>query len=215
MKCIIVANGIIKEYGYLKQLIDHSDMLVCADGGSRHLRKVDILPDIVIGDLDSMSISDRNFLENRNIKIIQYPRRKAASDTELAVMWAMENRADEITLTGTTGERLDHTLANIFLMKKIAAKGIPCRMIDDNNEIYLISDKIRLKGNQGDLVSVIPLTEKVSGLTLTGLEYSLEDAEIFMGSSIGISNYLTGNEACISIKTGLLAVIKSKDRDHT
>lgn len=211
MKCVIVANGIIKNYGYLKQIIEHSDMVVCADGGSRHLRKVNILPDIVIGDLDSMSQADRVFFENRNVQIIRYPVRKDASDTELAVAWAMENKADDITLTGTSGKRLDHTLANIFLMKQIAAKRIACRMVDDHNEIYLISDEIRLKGSPGDLVSIIPVTEKVSGLTLAGLEYSLEDAEIFMGTSIGISNCFTGNKAFISIKTGLLAVIKSKD----
>ena len=211
MRCIIIANGIIKNYDYLKNLLSRSDVLVCADGGTRHLRKINVAPDIVIGDLDSINLKDRNFLAEKRVKIIQYPKKKDFSDTELAVAWAIENKADYITLIGTTGDRLDHTMSNIFLMKKIADKGIACRMIDDHNEIYLVSKSINLKGEPGDLLSIIPVTEKATGLTLKGLEYPLENAEISMGSSMGISNCFINNQAQIEIKTGLILVTKSKD----
>ncbi len=211
MKCIIIANGFIKDYERLGELIRQSDMLVCADGGARHFRKMNIPPDIIIGDLDSIDQNDRCFLEDSGVEIIKYPRKKDMSDTQLAVEWAIENKADDITLTGTTGNRLDHTLANIFLLKTISEKGVSCKMIDDYNEIYLVSDNIRLKGCPGDLLSIIPITEKAQGITLKGLEYPLYNAEISMGSSIGISNCFTGYEAIISIKKGILLIIKSQD----
>ncbi len=211
MKCIIIANGFIKDYERLGELIRQSDMLVCADGGARHFRKMNIPPDIIIGDLDSIDQNDRCFLEDSGVEIIKYPRKKDMSDTQLAVEWAIENKADDITLTGTTGNRLDHTLANIFLLKTISEKGVSCKMIDDYNEIYLVSDNIRLKGCPGDLLSIIPITEKTQGITLKGLEYPLYNAEISMGSSIGISNCFTGYEAIISIKKGILLIIKSQD----
>ena len=211
MKCIIIANGIIKNYGYLRNLVNQSDVIVCADGGTKHLRKINITPDIVIGDLDSINSEDKNFLAEKRVKIIQYPEKKDFSDTELAVEWAIKNKADYITLTGTTGDRLDHTLSNIFLMKTISAQGVACRMIDDHNEIYLVSKIINLKGKPGDLLSIIPVTEKVTGLTLKGLEYPLENAGISMGSSMGISNCFADDQAQIKIKTGIILVTKSRD----
>ncbi len=211
MKCVIVANGIINNYRYLMALINQSDMLVCADGGVKHLRKLNILPDIVIGDLDSINHNDMRFLEKANVTILRYPRKKDVSDTELAAEWAVSNKADDITLTGTTGNRLDHTLANIFLLKTITDKGVICRMADDHNEIHIVSQYIRITGEPGDLISVIPVTEQVTGLTLKGLEYPLENARIFMGTSLGVSNCFVENQAIISLKTGMIAVIKSKD----
>ena len=211
MKCIIIANGMINNYQFLENLIKQSDILVCADGGTRHLREIKTAPDVVIGDLDSINHDDRCFLKNMDINIIQYPRKKDCSDTELAVEWAVKNKADYITLTGTTGNRLDHTLSNILLMKKITARGVGCRMVDEHNEIYLVSKKIQLKGMPGELLSIIPVTEKVTGLTLKGLEYPLYNAEVSMGSTMGISNCFAEKNAYISIKTGLIIVTKSKD----
>jgi len=211
MKYIIIGSGSIENDDLLTQVLARADRIVCADGGTGYLAENKIIPDMVIGDFDSIKDNARAFIQKNSIPVLKYPVKKDASDTELAVLWAMENRASEIIMMGTTGTRLDHTLANLFLMKKIALTGIRCRIIDDHNEIFPVLDTLTLKGKPGELLSIIPASEKVEGVTLTGVEYPLENAEISMGSSLGISNCFTRETATIKIKKGFLLVTKSRD----
>ena len=211
MKYIIIGSGSIENDDLLTQVLARADRIVCADGGTGYLAEKKIIPDMVIGDFDSIKDNALAFIQKNNVPVLKYPVKKDASDTELAVLWAMENRASEIIMMGTTGTRLDHTLANLFLMKKIALTGIRCRIIDDHNEIFPVLDTLTLKGKPGELLSIIPASEKVEGVTLTGVEYPLENAEISMGSSLGISNCFTRETATIKIKKGFLLVTKSRD----
>lgn len=211
MNFIIMASGTLKRYDYFARLIGRSDRVVAVDGGARHLRKMNIVPETAIGDFDSIDAESLAFLEKNNVAKIKHPRNKDASDTELAVHWAIGKGATSITLMGVTGTRLDHTMANIFLMRSIADAGIYCRIVDDNNEIYLVTNKIELTGNPGELLSLIPLTLTVRGITITGVDFPLNNADISMGSSLGVSNRFAGTKAQISIKEGMAAVTKSMD----
>ncbi|OQY02419.1 MAG: thiamine diphosphokinase [Desulfobacteraceae bacterium 4572_130] len=211
MKYIIIANGTIKQHNNLKKIINTSDIIICANGGSIHLKIMNIIPDIVIGDCDSISYESMTYFKKHKVKFIKYPRDKNYSDTELAILWAIKNKASDITIIGATGTRIDHTLANILLMKKIAEKKLSCKIIDNNNEIYCVIDEIKLKGEIGDLISIIPITEKVTGITTKGLKYPLINNEMIMGSSLGISNSFVENQAYIKIKKGILIITKSID----
>lgn len=211
MESIIIASGTLKRHDYFTRLIQRADLVVCADGGARHLRRMNLVPHVAIGDLDSIDTESRRFLETHHVPIIKHPQDKDATDTELAAQWAMDNGATELTFLGVTGTRLDHTLANILLLKPINATGTKCRIVDDNNEIYLVTDRIELHGTPGDHLSLIPLTETVKGVTITGVDFPLDKAEIPMGSSLGISNRFSGTKAQISIKNGMAAVTKSVD----
>ncbi|MCP4119626.1 MAG: thiamine diphosphokinase [Desulfobacteraceae bacterium] len=211
MESIIIASGTLKRHDYFSRLIRRADLVVCADGGARHLERMNLVPHVAIGDLDSIDTKSRRFLEKHHVPIIRHPKDKDATDTELAVQWAMEKGATELTLLGVTGTRMDHTLANILLLKSIGATGTKCRIIDDNNEIHLVTESLELEGSPGDHVSLIPLTETVKGVTIKGVDFPLDNAEIPMGSSLGISNRFSGTSAQISIKNGLLAVTKSVD----
>ena len=211
MKYIIIANGTINKHHNFKEFINNSDIIIGVNGGSRHLKTMDIIPDIIIGDCDSISYKNMVYFKKHKVKFIKYPRDKNYSDTELAILWAIKNQASDITIIGATGTRIDHTLSNIFLMKIIVAKRMPCKIIDDNNEIYFVIDQIKLKGKTGDLISIIPITEKVTGITTKGLKYSLVNAEMIMGSSLGISNVFLENQVYIKIKKGILIVTKSID----
>ncbi|MCK5096844.1 MAG: thiamine diphosphokinase, partial [Desulfobacteraceae bacterium] len=176
-----------------------------------HLKKMGILPHVIVGDFDSLSPQNKSFFKNNNIKIIKYPSEKDATDTELACEFAVGQECDDITFVGVTGSRLDHTIANIFLLKKLAAFKIKCRIIDDNNEIFLVTDKITLTREKKSFVSIIPLTETVEGVTTSGLKYPLTNAEIRSGTSLGVSNQFSDDKASISLKKGILLVTKSKD----
>ena len=211
MNYIVIASGTIGKYDYFASIIGLADKIVAADGGAGHLRKMNIAPDIAIGDLDSMDKETRIFLAQNKVPLITYPVDKDATDTELAVQWAIKNNARSITLLGVTGTRIDHTLANIFLLEKITRAGIVCKIVDDNNEIYLLIDKIEISGEPGEYLSVIPLTRSIKGVTISGVDFPLQNHTIPMGSSLGISNRFAGRTAYISIKNGMAIVTKSKD----
>ncbi|SLM33064.1 ThiN [Desulfamplus magnetovallimortis] len=222
LKCAIIANGIINNDVKLMNIVKEADIVVCADGGAKHLVRLGLFPDILMGDFDSI---DKTILENcikNRVELIQYPTSKDFSDTELSVMWAIDHGASEIILTGVTGQRMDHTLSNVFLLKKILKNGIKGYIVDDNNEIYLLSKRcfsyapeiskdICIKGKPGDLLSIIPLSETVTGITLKGLKYPIENACMEMGTSKGISNVFTEKNAMISIKEGSVLITKSID----
>ncbi len=211
MDCIIVASGNLLFTPRIERLLKEADLIVAADGGATHLKQMDIAPHVIIGDMDSIHPDTRCFFEKKGTPIIPHPSRKNQTDTDLCVEFAVKKGATTVTMIGVTGHRLDHTLANIFLLRRLCTLGVESRIIDANNEIYLVTDHLKLKGKKGDLLSVLPVSDEVTGLTLTGLEYPLEDAAISMGSSLGISNYFKKTWVTISVLTGVLLVTKSKD----
>jgi thiamine pyrophosphokinase len=211
MKCVIIANGDLEYSEKIIGIIREAGLVVCADGGIRHLKVLGLLPHIIIGDFDSALPEDKLYFKEKKIKFVSHPSRKNETDTELCVSWALLNHATDITLLGVTGTRLDHTLANVFLLKKLAGLGIPARIIDKHNTIHVITDQIELKGRPGDLLSLLPVAEKAAGITIKGLEYPLVDATLEMGSSLGISNVFKETTVLVSVREGILMVIQSKD----
>ncbi len=211
MKCVIVASGDLEYTKRITRTIESSGLIICADGGARHLRALRITPHVMMGDFDSIKKQDKQFFKDKQVEILSFPSKKNHTDSELCVNWAVDNGATDITLLGVTGTRIDHTLANIFLLKKLAQKNIPARIINQNNEIHAVVNSIRIDGRPGELLSIIPVTETVHGVTLKGLEYPLEDKEIPMGSSLGISNVFKEDVATVSIEKGILIVTKSRD----
>jgi thiamine pyrophosphokinase len=211
MRCVIIANGDLEYTTDIKKIIQDAALVICADGGARHFKALKMIPDVMIGDFDSILNDDRRFFKEKNVKMLSFPPEKDQTDSELCVSWALENNATDITLLGVTGSRLDHTLANIFLLKKLTLLNVPARIINKHNEIYVVKDFIELNGKPGELLSIIPLTQKVTGVTLKGLEYPLSNVTIEMGSSLGVSNCFKGTSASVFLKTGLLIVTKSKD----
>ncbi len=211
MKYVIIANGNLNYTEKIIGIIKNADFIIGADGGARHLKALGIIPDIMVGDFDSIQEQDRAFFENRHVQFMRFPEKKDHTDTELCVRWAVKNGATMITLLGVTGTRLDHTMANIFLLKMLDDLKISARIIDANNEIYIVTDKLTIKGYPGDIVSIIPASETVQGITLKGFEYPLDNARLEMGTSRGISNVLENSTASIQVGSGILIVTKSWD----
>nr|NJM03510.1 thiamine diphosphokinase [Desulfobacula sp.] len=211
MKCVIIANGDLEYSEKTAGIIRGAGLIVCADGGIRHLKALHIFPHAVIGDFDSALPEDKLYVEEKNIKMISHPSRKNETDTELCISWALLNHATDITLLGATGTRLDHTLANIYLLKKLALRGIPARIIDTHNTLCIVTSHMELKGRPGEFLSLLPITEKAAGVMIKGVEYPLEDATLEMGSSLGISNVFKETAACVTVREGALMVIQSRD----
>ncbi len=211
MKCLIVSNGTIKDYERLNDEFKQHQYIISVDGGTRHLCKIDKIPHVIIGDLDSISEEMIRYFQKQNVQFYKFPSRKDFTDTELAIKYAVSKKASEITIVGGIGTRLDHTLANIALLIPILDKGIKARILNEYNEIIAIDKHIELEGKIGEYLSILPYGTEVEGVTLTGLEYPLYNKKVHIGDSIGVSNRFIEPKATISIKKGYLLVIRSKD----
>ncbi|AOT68410.1 thiamine diphosphokinase [Geosporobacter ferrireducens] len=211
MRCAIVTNGNINDYDCTRAALLRHDFIICADGGIRHLFHMNLLPNLIVGDFDSIDGKYMKYLQEHNIDLCQFSERKDFTDTELAVQYAIARGSTEINFFGALGSRMDHTLANILLLVPLLQKGIRASIQDEHNHIWITSDELFLEGEVGDSVSILPLTPKVEGVTLNGLEYPLKDATIKMGQSIGVSNQFAVQHASITIKQGTILVIKAKD----
>lgn len=196
MRAVIIGNGTIENYSYIKSKIKADDFIICADGGLRHAHMMDIVPDIAIGDFDSSDKDER-------VKTYVYPTRKDFTDGELAVNYAIENGYEEIVLIAMSGTRLDHTITDITLLSKCEGA---C-LIDDHNEVRIVRTRLVLSGYKGKTLSIIPIFGNLEGITTRGLEYPLNGETLYFGESRGNSNVVIDDEFSISVTNGLGIVI--------
>ncbi len=211
MRGIIVSNGCIRDYNYTARYFEGVELVLCADGGAAHLKKLGVTPDILLGDFDSISIEDLEQYQNAGVQIMKFPAEKDMTDSELAVEIAIEKGCREIVLIGSMGTRFDHTLANIFLLKKMLDLGVAGTAADEYNEIRLIRESIHLNREPGMKVTLLPMSETVEGVTTKGLYYPLKDATLRKGSTWGVSNEFVESAASVTITSGELLVITSRD----
>lgn len=208
MKVLVVTNGIINDLNHLDQIIGNSDYVICADGAARYLTSLNIYPDLLVGDLDSINPNDLKQMRDRSVRIEKFPIDKDMTDTELAIEYALELNPIAITVVGALGLRWDHSLGNIMLLAKMIKTGVPCKIIDEKTEITIVDREIELEGNIGDTISLIPLANQVKKVTLEGLKYPLSNRNISFGSSLGISNVFVSKYVKITVKEGLLLVVR-------
>ena len=191
-----------------------SDIVIAADKGLDTCARSGIVPDIVLGDYDSTDMRGRvDELRSSGAYVEVYPAEKDFTDTEAAVMCALEKGAEEIVILGATGGRLDHFLANLDLCLLPLRRGVKCTIADERNEIQLLDAGITLRAEYaaGRYVSLLPFTDRVLGVTLTGMKYPLLDACLVRGSSLGVSNEMIGETARIDFREGILILVLSKD----
>lgn len=206
MRSIIFANG---EYGELAAYDDffkNDDLIICADGGANYAFELGVIPAIIIGDMDSILPEVKEHFFNTKIEIKKYPRRKDFTDTQLALNVAEEAGANEIIMLGTLGKRLDHTLANLYSCLNIARRNIQVIHFSPDCQIYLVNNKLEINGRTGDTVTILTLTEKSSGVCLSGFEYPLDNAVLENSRPYTVSNVLAGDKGLIRVDEGVLAV---------
>jgi thiamine pyrophosphokinase len=203
---ILVANGEASASPRIRTAIAAADRVVSVDGGSRMLAALNITPHLAVGDMDSTPPELLTRYRQAGVPLHLHPVRKDATDLELALDLALDADAAAITILGATGGRLDHTLGNLLLLERCLNRNIPSRIVDDNQTVYLTADNLEINGRPGDLLSIIPVSGDVGGVTLTGLEYPLQDAALPFSTSLGLSNVFTETKACIRIRSGRLLV---------
>lgn len=213
MSTLIVTGGNVNTE-FLKKILEENkfETIIAADKGLEALNKINVMPNYIIGDFDSVNKTTLNHYENKNIEITYLKPEKDFTDTHMAIKLAIEKRAKHITIIGATGTRMDHTLANIHVLNEALQNNVPTEIINENNRIMLTNKKAKLiKNTNYKYVSIIPLTTQIKGVTLKGFKYNVENAIINLGESIGVSNEQIEQEALIEIKEGIAILIYSKD----
>lgn len=182
------------------------------DRGALFLLRNDLRPNYALGDFDSVSAEEYMEICQKCKEIVSFDAvLKDYTDTELAFNWALGKRPGAIILLGALGNRFDHSLANVQLLIKGLKKGIGCRIIGEKNEIVIIDNSATIVKGRFTNVSLLPLSAQVTGVTLEGFQYPLNNATLMMGNSLAISNALKEETGSIDIESGLLLVIKSMD----
>lgn len=213
MKVLVFAAGQIHNYDRVKPLVGNHDLILCADGGVRHALVMGLTPDLVLGDFDSTDPELWAEVQARGIPVRRYRSEKDETDTELAIQEAVDRGADEILLLGATGDRLDHTIANLLLLPGLPPN-IHVTVADANNVIHLLREgaqQVRIQRMEGQYISLLPLSQEVVGIHTEGVKWPLQGATLRWGKSLGVSNQVVEEEAAISIEGGYLLVIQARD----
>jgi len=233
-KTLIITGGEINEQFLANEVKQNYETIIAADRGLETALKLNIHINHIIGDFDSLGTGLRDHIgdgvatsnwgqTSRNKKVPKCPvpfgtqihklnPEKDYTDTHMALKLAIELGSTDITIIGWNGTRMDHVLGNIHIMKEALENNASCKLVNATNEIKLINKKTIIKEEKKyKYISLIPMTTNVTGITLTGLKYPLQDATLKIGESIGISNEIIDKEASIDIKKGILILIKSKD----
>ncbi len=216
MRAVIFANGSLFDPESVLSILNDDDLIIAANGGALHCSKLGIIPNVIIGDFDSLSAFTLNDLEDAGGTLIRHAERKDETDLELAIMYASQQGAEEIRIVAGLGQRWDQTIANITLLAHPDLKGIDASFMDGNQEIFLIhaGETREINGKTGDTLSLIPFKGDASGITTSGLEYPLNNGVLKFASSMGVSNVLIEEQASIELATGLLLCVLIHHQQH-
>jgi thiamine pyrophosphokinase len=208
-KAVIFLNGTRPDTRVVQSVINEYSYIIGCDGGTEHVRKLQYVPDAIIGDLDSISkVSIALFSKDQHrTRFITYGIDKDYTDSELAIDHAVSLGIKNIVVVGMLGSRLDHMLGNLFLLTKHKYRKLNLKIIEKNQEIYAIRSDTTIKGQKGDLISLMPLAGSAVISKCSGLKYDLSRYTISQQSNYGISNVMTDFQARLHILHGLLIVI--------
>jgi len=211
MKGVVISSGKVASKSFYDEHIKDADFIICCDGGANIAYKYGFVPNLIIGDFDSVDKEVLEYFKINGIQIMEFPCEKDKTDTQIAIEYLAENGFDEVVMLSCTGKRLDHVLANISLLYYLVEHDIKGAIVDENNIIMMTRKKIKIHGKKGHLLSLLPYTQTVSGICTKGLYYSLEDGVMEFGNPYGVSNVIIEDEAIVEVKDGVLLVILSND----
>ena len=208
-RLIIYGNGILLPV-YVQD-ISEATYIIGVDGAAHWLLTQGVVPDLAIGDFDSVTGKEFAVIKQKVKKVLQYPKDKDYTDMELAIDWAIKQSPARVVIYGGFGTRLDHSLVTVQMLEKFLKQGIPAVIRDSNNEAFLLTDKQKIPYiKKYRYLSLLPVTDSIS-VTLKGLVHSIKNEIIHRGQSLGISNEFTDKEATVEVHKGIVLVIRSRD----
>ncbi|KXS50098.1 thiamine diphosphokinase [Halanaerobium congolense] len=180
------------------------DKIIAVDGGANNIRELEVLPDLILGDLDSITKQNKDYYSRKNIDLLKYPVEKDQTDSEIAVDYCLEYGINKIYLFAALGGRIDQQLANLNLLEYIDEINLEAKIISQKIEIALIKNNHQFEHKKGYRLSLIPQSKKVEGVTIKGCKYNLKNQDIKRSKSRGISNLIEEEKAEVIIENGVL-----------
>lgn len=193
------------------------DSVVCADSGLHAAYQLKMPVSFFLGDFDSVNPEVLKYYQSgeQQAKWMQYPAAKDYTDTHMVIEWILAQGAEDIVILGATGGRMDHFLSNVHSLVPALKQGVDAYLVDENNRIRLLDHDCVIEREElyGKYISLLPLTETVTGLTLTGMAYPVEDFSLEMGNPRAISNELAEGESRgrIEMRSGIVILVESRD----
>lgn len=209
MTALIFGSVPSERWDYLRARCPVPGLVICADGGVRCARSAGYTPDILIGDWDSGGHPESG------IPSVTLPPEKDLTDLQAAAELALERGFTQLLFCGCMGGRMDQTAVNLTLLEWVYNRGGEGLLLDVGNEVRFW-DGLPLvlpRDENYRYLSLIPLDRLVSGLTLRGVKYPLDQAFVTRGDTLTVSNEVTAAEAHLSAVTGRMLVIRSQKRD--
>jgi thiamine pyrophosphokinase len=205
-RILIFANGELPSLEAARGLVHADDLLIAADGGTRHILALGLTPHSIVGDLDSISF-DLQPLVDKGAQVVRFPGDKDETDLELTISHALTFHPDQVVIVAALGNRLDQTLANIGLISDMRLSSLDVRIDDGVEDALFCRDQVQVHGRSGDLVSLLPWQGEVAGVRTEGLKWPLKSETLYPQKTRGISNEMLGAEATVTIDSGLLLVV--------
>lgn len=208
-RCIIVAAGDLT-VGSIN--VNEDDLVIAVDGGLGYCSVLELEPDLILGDFDSVTEQEKEAISllKQQIpeRIIQLPVEKDDTDTLAAIRIGLENGYDRFLIYGGTGGRLEHTFANIQCLLYLKNHNATGYLMDGSGMICVLrNEEVKLRDNLEGYMSLFSLGKEAKGVTIRGMKYELENATITNDFPIGISNEFIGMEALVRVEEGELLMI--------
>ena len=204
MRAVVVLGGDLPGRELLTACAAEADLTIAADRGLTAFHACGLLPDYLIGDMDSVAPEVLSCYAEQ-VEQRRLPCEKDDTDGFEALYAAIGRGADEIVFLGALGGRLAHALANLMLLVRAAQAGVRAELLDEQVRIFRVDGHAVLRHAVGDTVSILPLGT-AEHITLTGFHYPLTDGHMDSASSLGISNVVEAEQAEISCASGDLLV---------
>ena len=185
----------------LAEPVRPSDLIIAADGGFRHVRQLNLTPDVILGDFDSLGyVPDHAAV---------FPVEKDDTDAMLAIRRGLELGCRRFTIYGgLDGSRLDHTMANFQALQYLAEHDAQGTLVGRDYLVRAIRNSaIRFPADWDGTVSVFCMGADARGVSIRGLQYELENSELRSGFPLGVSNHFVGTESEISVEEGTLLIM--------
>ena len=198
---VILADGNFPTHNAPLKILAAADPLVCCDGAADALAQAGLMPNVVIGDLDSISPRQRERFQ----AVLIEDRDQETNDLTKAVNWCRRQGIKAVTILGATGKREDHTLANIALLARYN-RDIRAAMVTDHGTFSIARAACEFRSVPGQQISIFSLTPDTA-ITSTGLKYPLSGmklAELWQGSL----NEATGNTFTLTFNAGTIVVYR-------
>ncbi|EKQ53997.1 MULTISPECIES: thiamine diphosphokinase [unclassified Clostridium] len=211
MNVAIISGGIPPSETLLRNYLKEVDSIIAADKGIECLYEYNIMPDLLLGDFDSVNSELLDIIKSKVKEVLQFPPEKDYTDTEIAIIEAIKRGAKKIYLFGALGSRIDHALGNIGLLLTAKKKGVSIEIIDNNNRLYLGEKQMKLFGKYGENISFHALSNKVINFKINGAKYNLESYDMSLLDPRAICNEFLDTPIEISYDEGELLIIHSID----